>query len=660
MEESHRLNDPLRPKFVFSAGLILAVTGVAKLGSFFSPVSDLDLSDPVFLVSSRIVMAVTGLLEVILAAWFIRHHRHPASLGLIATVTTLFSLYRFGVWLIGAPQPCACLGRVGMQSELGRMITTTVSDTLFFYLLGGSLILLLAEFLSAEGNPEHSPVAPPLVAKWITLISARGWVRVTLLIVPSVVVFVVLARTFTAFGIHGDEGLNFIKAALSVKGYSLFKDIWSDQPPFLNAVMTTLFKVFGEGVLAPRVFVALLAAALVFSVAKLASRSAGLFGSCVAALCLISSPHFFSLSASVLVSPVALALATLAALALPDLARNGSSARLVVAGVLYGLALQTKMDVSLLLPAFVAQLALAKSGPVTLRSLRCRPWLLWCGSAALCFLAVAAMLGGDLRMLLNSHLSPQVRSSYRNSWGEGMFVTMLGGEWIMLLPAMLGIIHIVAFQKWGTLFPVVWFVTELAVRAWYRPFWEQHFEHIAVPLAWLAGIGAKAAWDSGWALFRRGSGIKPARALVALTLAVGWPILAVSRLPPKMWDEMTGNRSRNSRESWAMVGQMRMLAPQTCWVFTDDPIYAFHAGLLVPPDLAVVTFKRFSSGQIDAREFLRKVDSYRPEQIVVRWEWTHRLLGPYLKQKYTHIGTAEEAQLWIRKDLSNPYGKPRI
>jgi len=46
-------------------------------------------------------------------------------------------------------------------------------------------------------------------------------------------------------------------------------------------------------------------------------------------------------------------------------------------------------------------------------------------------------------------------------------------------------------------------------------------------------------------------------------------------------------------------------------------IYAFHAGLLVPPPLAVIPRKRVWSGQIDSAELVDLLQRYRPEQIVL-------------------------------------------
>ena len=49
----------------------------------------------------------------------------------------------------------------------------------------------------------------------------------------------------------------------------------------------------------------------------------------------------------------------------------------------------------------------------------------------------------------------------------------------------------------------------------------------------------------------------------------------------------------------------------------DNPIYAFHAGLPVPPELAVVTLKRFWSGQITTHEIVQTCARRGVEQVVL-------------------------------------------
>ncbi len=58
-----------------------------------------------------------------------------------------------------------------------------------------------------------------------------------------------------------DEGINLMKVLLVDRGYALYTDIWSDQPPLLTAMLSWWFKPFGsQRGIGPRADPALLSA----------------------------------------------------------------------------------------------------------------------------------------------------------------------------------------------------------------------------------------------------------------------------------------------------------------------------------------------------------------------------------------------------------------
>ena len=62
-----------------------------------------------------------------------------------------------------------------------------------------------------------------------------------------------------------DEGINLMKALLVGRGYHLFSEIWSDQPPLLTITLAGLFRATGPSVAAARVLVMLLSALLLWA-----------------------------------------------------------------------------------------------------------------------------------------------------------------------------------------------------------------------------------------------------------------------------------------------------------------------------------------------------------------------------------------------------------
>ena len=79
---------------------------------------------------------------------------------------------------------------------------------------------------------------------------------------------------------------------------------------------------------------------------------------------------------------------------------------------------------------------------------------------------------------------------------------------------------------------------------------------------------------------------------------------------------------------------MRQYASRTHWVYAQPVIYPFHAGLPVPPEIAVVMLKRYWSGQITPKEIVDVCRRYKPEQLIlyrsrVGSEWKEFLNAGY-------------------------------
>jgi len=66
-------------------------------------------------------------------------------------------------------------------------------------------------------------------------------------------------------------------------------------------------------------------------------------------------------------------------------------------------------------------------------------------------------------------------------------------------------------------------------------------------------------------------------------------------------------RSARSVASDGMLKRIASYRSQTHWIYAQPVIYAFHAGIPVPPQLAVLSFKRFWSGQMTWNNLLQVV-----------------------------------------------------
>lgn len=101
--------------------------------------------------------------------------------------------------------------------------------------------------------------------------------------------------------------------------------------------------------------------------------------------------------------------------------------------------------------------------------------------------------------------------------------------------------------------------------------------------------------------------------------------------------ELSRIRQLPAIESSDLVATMRSHAPNTRWAFARQSIYPFHAGLSVPPELAVLPRKRFWSGQTDDKAIWAAVRRYRPEQILIGPEGPDPSTRAFLEAGYTRI-----------------------
>ena len=96
--------------FVKSAGVLLAVTGLAKALSAVGSARALEAADPLTGMPFRQLLLLVGLAELLIAFFCLFTERWRFSLLAVACISTDFLLYRLGLWFIGWHRPCGCMG----------------------------------------------------------------------------------------------------------------------------------------------------------------------------------------------------------------------------------------------------------------------------------------------------------------------------------------------------------------------------------------------------------------------------------------------------------------------------------------------------------------------------------------------------------------------
>lgn len=125
--------------FVASAGVVLLVTGGAKIVSALGQAGILDWYDPVLGISFRLVFWLVGGTEIGVGAVCPLSRRAELGAGLVLWLAIGFVVYRLGLWVVGYQEPCSCLGSLSPALGISAEAADRAMRIVLGYLLAGSL-----------------------------------------------------------------------------------------------------------------------------------------------------------------------------------------------------------------------------------------------------------------------------------------------------------------------------------------------------------------------------------------------------------------------------------------------------------------------------------------------------------------------------------------
>jgi 4-amino-4-deoxy-L-arabinose transferase-like glycosyltransferase len=450
----------------------------------------------------------------------------------------------------------------------------------------------------------------------------------------------------SAYEIDPDEGFNLMKVLLVERGYGLYREIWSDQPPLFTYLGVVFVWLFGERAESVRLVTVLLASALVFALADLLRREfsgkAALVAAVATALVLPLGGRFAAYSMAAMIGLPAIAWAVLSLYALM-LARS-RPLPLALAGAAFAASLGTKGFTLFLAPVFAVVVGWqAQRGHTGTPAARLRQ-VVKDGSVFGLGMAVGLalwlgpiVLAGELSQLYASHGgtksfgAPSFRQ-LRAFMGEDAWVYVVGllGFGVALARrSLLGI----ALGAWALL--------SVLVLSSHVPLWRHHCLLIAVPAAGLGGLLAGTLAELSLKRFPTAHPLlRLAPVLGLLGVAFGFDVVAFAprRASPK--------RQARYDQQEAVEAVVRKRAPNARSMVTSRQIYAFRLGLEVPPELAVTSSKRFRSGQLSAGRVSALIEKRRPDVVIIDRRWAQPIrdaIAGRLARDYELIFTAEKA-----------------
>lgn len=430
----------------------------------------------------------------------------------------------------------------------------------------------------------------------------RPWLECLAVALSFAVFTLTFGPWWSAYELYVDEGFNLGKAALVAEGFHPYRDIWNDQPPLLTLILAASEFIFPRSVLSARVIVLAFACVLVGALFRLVQRSEGSLAACFAILVLAGGSLFHLMSVSVLIGLPAVSIATVALVCCLGANRLGP---VVLSGVLFGLALQTKFFVMAMAPAFLVSLALS---PVMLTH-RQKMWAaaVWSGAALASFLVVAGITGQSFWGQIVGHHYVLSMRGFRPFGSFGTVVDYLL-SWPALLPC--GLIGVVASMWRPTVartIPAVLLAVSFVILANHSPVWGHQTLLLAVPLAWLSGVAVVeisrlvnsiGRWRTGALRY----------AVLAAFFIVAIPDMRAMR------DLVTASGTGDAD----VMTMMRSIPSGNEWLITDRPIDAYRAGLLVPPSLVVFSWKRLTTQNLAPSLIQREIALRAPTHVIFR------------------------------------------
>ncbi len=464
-----------------------------------------------------------------------------------------------------------------------------------------------------------------------------------------------------AFWMDHDEGINLVKAQLVLRGYSLYTDIWNDQPPLLTYLLAGVFRVFGLRINVGRGLVLLFACALFFLYLNYLYNVWGTWAALAGIILLFLLPRFTDLSVSVMIGLPSIALAMLSMGSLVYWHRQRRYLWLILSALGLGASVLTKLFTGFLAPIFLAGIVIGEYAKYrNFKDWRrvLLPGFVWGAVFTLVVILPVWMFvgSGNLNQLLEDHLSGVQVPLYRDDPTISLSYQLIEAR-ITLVLAALGLLDALIFRRWLAFYPMAWMLAAYALLSRHAPVWSHQQLLVTVPAVILAAGVTGVALERIRDLFSKRFRLRWVDLVHLASLGVfAWIVIARVPITLSAFNKTPALRSPPFREASTEVtilNKIREYAPQTDWFVTDLPIYAFYTGLRIPPNLAVFSSKRVETGNLTEAEVLATIKTLQPEQILFGRN-QFPAVQQYLDEHYQVVHAREPLYLYLIDELAPP------
>jgi hypothetical protein len=531
------------------------------------------------------------------------------------------------------------------------------------------------------------------ISKPVTGIRHVGFVLADLLVLFGAIEFLMPMRTAVQIG--ADEGFELAKATSWLHGFKLYSEIWNDQPPLHTFIITQALQHLSHQVLVPRLITVFFGAVLVVGFFFIVARFSGAFSAAVAALLLLASPGFVELTSSCMLEIPSFSCA-IVALSLLSVRFRLAALRWTtkaVAGLIFAAGLEMKLLPAYLLP--VAVLLILAPARLSVQPDRLG-WRTFAGDLGVFgFFMVLGVIGIDLLVVNGAYLAHFGQSwrahfigpksldtgspdEHRFDWG------ILLKNWDTSVPALIGIgvcarelirgrisqsstAHKISkpgntksaspstastnglsylFADFGYFIPLSWLLLSLIIFVSHKPWWAYYYVHTALPLCWLAATGIVSLSRMRAGHLSRARFGSHRFWIFAVAMFV---LCSASWAGARVYFEIRDARALPKTFSTPVISRIARLKPNVHFMFTDESVYSFHTDIPMPPDLAVVSLKRFWAGDITKERVIDDMASARPEVILLANNSKPVLFQDFLETNYRLTYVDDRHRLFVAR-----------
>lgn len=402
---------------------------------------------------------------------------------------------------------------------------------------------------------------------------------------------------------NADEGFNLMKAKLLSMGFSLYSDIWSDQPPLYSHILNLALSLTDWRVEYARLLQLSFSCVLVLAFYYLLLPDLGWLRAALAGLFLLLSASYYWLSVSVMIGLPSIAFAMLSLLACFKSLRQDKPSLMLLSGLAAGLSLTTKL---ITLPIFAALLlALLRRKALSLKfSLYGFAGLVPALLLVLGFTDFSALLEQSM-----THVKVSANADLVHPPSVRVFLAFASHHENLLALAVLGFIF--SFRERDLLSTTFryWLAFAFVALLKHFPIWSHHFLLLSPALSYFAARSL----------------LLPLRVVADGPIRLSVYVFALIA-PRLIAQQLYATTSLHDNAPSAVFcdstyGGLRAAfserADQTDLIVSDRPILAFLLGRATPPEIAVTSFKRIASGQLDSSAILKIIKERKITQVIL-------------------------------------------